>query len=252
MHRVTRRRLLRLAGMAGAGALAGSGPVALARSPDYGRLAHVRQACALTPRDIDDPGFVDGMPQRSDIRQDFLAEAIKDGVPLRLALRVYRIDSAGCSPLTAALVDVWHCDAQGIYSEDPDRETMGRAFLRGNQPVPEDGVVEFVTVYPGWYSQRTSHIHFKVRTFSAGQVTYEFTSQFYFPDSISDEVLRQPAYAAKGPKDRTNAQDYFFGKASEDGRVPADMGRHLMFDLSWDGEGYVGRFDIGLDLSDLS
>jgi protocatechuate 3,4-dioxygenase beta subunit len=213
-------------------------------------LAHARQGCALTPRDIDDPGFADGMPLRSDVRYDLVDGSMKDGVPLRLVLGVYGVDSSGCVPLTGALVDIWNCDAQGLYSEDP--ETRGKAFLRGNQLVDENGVVEFVTIYPGWYSQRTSHIHFKVRTSSDVWGAHDFTSQFYFPDSISDAVLRFPIYAARGPKDTTNARDLYYRNRSVDGRVAEFMGNRLMLVLSPDGDGYVGRFDIGLDLSEIS
>lgn len=36
-------------------------------------------------------------------------------------------------------------------------------WLRGVQQTDEDGMVEFDTIVPGWYSGRTAHIHVKVR-----------------------------------------------------------------------------------------
>jgi len=245
----TRRRLLRLAGAAGAAALAGYGLDGLAGSGSDELVAHAQHSCALTPRDFEDPGFVDGMPERSDIRQDLADGSVKEGTPLVLALGVYGIDASGCRPLPEALVDVWHCDAQGVYSEDANHQTVGRGFLRGNQRADGNGVVQFVTIYPGWYAGRTSHIHFKVRTFSGSQITHDFTSQLYFADSASNEVLSRPAYTPRGPKDTTNARDLFFLNRSVDGRASELMGNHLMLELSRDGEGYVGRFNIGLDLA---
>jgi protocatechuate 3,4-dioxygenase beta subunit len=38
----------------------------------------------------------------------------KAGIPFRLSIAV--IDTNNCTPLVNALVDLWHCDAIGIYS----------------------------------------------------------------------------------------------------------------------------------------
>ena len=66
-----------------------------------------------------------------------------------------------------------------------------KKFLRGYQVTDENGAVQFTTVYPGWYSGRTVHIHFRIRTFDGTQTTFEFTSQLFFEDSITDAVLSQ-------------------------------------------------------------
>ena len=86
---------------------------------------------------------------RSDIREG------RDGATLRLGVRV-RDAGAGCDPIPNAVVDVWHCDATGSYSEP------GEIFLRGLQVTNRDGIAEFTTIYPGWYPGRTVHIHGKV------------------------------------------------------------------------------------------
>lgn len=79
-----------------------------------------------------------------------------------------RIDPERCEPLAGALVDVWQCDAAGVYSgvEDiADRfDTTGKRFLRGHQVTDRGGIARFTTIYPGWYRGRTVHIHFKIRT----------------------------------------------------------------------------------------
>lgn len=172
--------------------------------------------------------------------------SIAEGVLLRLELSVYGVGPNGCSPLSGAQVNVWNCDARGIYSEDRGVGTEGRTFLRGYQAADENGTVEFLTVYPGWYAGRTTHIHFKVRVFSGPEPTFDFTSQLYFDDTTSNRVLALPPYAAKGPKDVGNDRDGFYLNSSADGRVASNMGAQLMLDLSQEGDGYLGRFNIGL------
>ena len=63
-------------------------------------------------------------------------------------------------------MDIWHCNALGAYSDvsDPGFDTSGQQFLRGYQATDANGVATFSTIYPGWYSGRTVHIHFKIRT----------------------------------------------------------------------------------------
>ena len=63
--------------------------------------------------------------------------SVSAGARLDLAFLVSRIDGTACTPFEAALVDVWHCDAQGLYSGFPgqgdghDVDTSGQKFLRG-------------------------------------------------------------------------------------------------------------------------
>jgi hypothetical protein len=100
-----------------------------------------------------------------------------------------------------------------------------------------DGKVEFLTIYPGWYPGRTVHIHFKIRTDSESRRGYEFTSQLYFDDAITDQVHSQPPYSEKGKRTRRNAGDGLFRRG----------GDQLMLQLVRNGSGWLGTFDIGLD-----
>src|SRR5207247_486574 len=74
--------------------------------------------------------------------------------------------TTSCASLGGATVDIWHCDALGVYSDasDPSFSTKGRKFLRGYQTTDLGGKVQFTTIYPGWYQGRAVHIHFKIRT----------------------------------------------------------------------------------------
>lgn len=198
-------------------------------------------ACVIKPQQTEGPYFVDEKLNRSDIRSNPSDGAVKPGVPLRLAFHVSQVGTGSCTPLKGAIVDIWHCDASGAYSDVSDRRfsTVGQKFLRGYQVTDADGKVEFVTIYPGWYPGRTVHIHFKIRTDAAAAQSYEFTSQLYFDDAISDQVYAQPPYAAKGQRSQRNDSDGIF----------QDGGEQLLLQLSQDSTGYVGTFDIGLDLS---
>ncbi|CAA9559487.1 MAG: Putative dioxygenase [uncultured Truepera sp.] len=155
---------------------------------------------------------------------------VKAGVPLALTLRVFQIGES-CTPLAGATVDVWHCDAQGDYSDVTDRtegfDTVGQTWLRGYQVTDENGEVTFKTIYPGWYRGRAVHIHFKVRTSTSAGANYEFTSQLYFDDALSDRVFKQEPYVTGEAREILNANDMIF----------SDGGDQLLLALTESGAG---------------
>jgi protocatechuate 3,4-dioxygenase beta subunit len=87
--------------------------------------------------------------------------------------------NTACAVLPGARVEIWHCDATGLYSDVAQNNTRNQEFLRGYQIADENGVVNFTTIYPGWYMGRAVHIHFKVRTYSGDTRLDEFTSHFF-------------------------------------------------------------------------
>lgn len=244
---LTRREALAALGVGG-GALA-VGRWALGAGPDVGSIAQGRQiaralpACVVRPEQTEGPFFVDTKLDRSDIRSDPSTGAVSEGAPLTLGFSVSQIAGGACTVLAGALVDVWQCDAAGVYwGVDEDGAPAGareRQFLRGHQRTDENGVARFTTIFPGWYRGRAVHVHFKVRTDVAGR-PYEFTSQLYFDEALIDRVHALEPYAARGRRRTTNADDGIFG----------DGGESLMARVSEAGAGYAATFDIGLDLSD--
>src|SRR6185436_8759665 len=144
-------------------------------------------ACVLAPAKTEGPYFVDEKLHRSDIRIDPTDGSVQAGVPLALALRVFDADR-GCAPVEGVTVDVWHASAQGLYSDVAQNGTVGKKYLRGAQTTGADGSVRFTTIYPGWYQGRTVHIHFKVRSSASAASAYEFTSQLFFDDALTDIV----------------------------------------------------------------
>ena len=117
--------------------------------------------CVVRPELTEGPYFVDEKINRSDIRTDTTTNAVSAGVPLVLTFLVSQIGSSACTPLQGAQVDIWHCDALGVYS---DVSGNSGNFLRGYQVTDANGQAQFTTIYPGWYRGRAVHIHFKIRT----------------------------------------------------------------------------------------
>lgn len=196
--------------------------------------------CLARPEQTEGPYFIDERLNRSDIRSDPASGLVKQGTPLALTILVSRLDSGNCRPLAGAQVDLWHCDAQGLYSDvrDPGFSTISQKFLRGYQTTDAGGEVRFNTVYPGWYPGRTVHIHFKIRTAPLAQRTFEFTSQLYFDDELTDHVHKAPPYAAMGPGRARNRHDGFFWRG----------GHQLMLDPKARADGYAATFAIGLQI----
>jgi protocatechuate 3,4-dioxygenase beta subunit len=196
-------------------------------------------ACVVKPEQIEGPYFVDEMLNRSDIRSDPSDAGIPPapGAELRLTIGVYRAGGA-CEPVMGAVVDIWQCDAFGVYSDamDPSFDTRGQKFLRGYQKTDGTGSVTFVTIYPGWYPGRAVHIHFKIRTSPEAGPGTQFTSQLYFDDAVTDQVFAQTPYDARGIRTTRNGMDAFFGPSGAD----------LVLAVTKVGPIYQARFDIGL------
>jgi protocatechuate 3,4-dioxygenase beta subunit len=201
----------------------------------------VLPSCVVRPALTEGPYFVDVDLNRSDIRLESSDGSIKEGALLRLKFNVSDVSADSCNPLQGAQVDVWHCDALGVYSgvSDPGFDTSNEKWLRGYQITDEMGYAEFTTIYPGWYSGRAVHIHFKIRTDPDSEQGYEFTSQFFFDENLTDVVHAQPPYACKGYRNTLNSNDNIF--QGSDGLLTLNVVEVA--------DGYEATFDIGLDLS---
>lgn len=127
---------------------------------------------------------------------------------MKLLIRV--LDAADCSPLVDdTFVDLWHCDALGLYSaftNSQNKAPSGSTFLRGLQPVNASGWAEFHTIFPGWYTGRTTHIHFKVRT-GGSQGTVRRTAQLFIRDEITEQVNALAPYSTNTGGSRIDMED---------------------------------------------
>jgi protocatechuate 3,4-dioxygenase beta subunit len=227
---LTRREALALLGAGGLTALAAG------RS---GAQSAGVPTCVVRPSLTEGPYFVDEKLNRSDIRSDPADGSARPGVPLRLGLRVSRLARGTCAPLPGATVDLWHCDALGVYSDvqDPGGDTRGKKFLRGYQTTDGDGLARFTTIYPGAYQGRAVHIHFKIRSGAGGGRVHDFTSQLFFDDALSDQVFAQPPYAGRGEQRLRNARDGIYRNA----------GTQLTLAATPAAPGYAATFELALE-----
>ena len=185
--------------------------------------------CVAQPQQTEGPYFVDEKLQRSDIRLDPSTKKMSQESPLDFRLVISSITPAGtCAPVARVQVDIWHCDANGVYSDVKDRslDTTGQKFLRGYQVTDAGGGVTFTTIYPGWYPGRAVHIHFKIRVAGANGRTDEFTSQIYFDDALTDRVHTKQPYAAKKGKRMLNSRDMIFREGGTQLFLPVTEGEN--------------------------
>jgi len=201
-------------------------------------------SCVLTAALTEGPYFVDEKLNRSDIRADPVTGVVSQGVPLSLQFNVQRVGNNACTPLTGAYLDVWHCDAAGVYSDVTAAGNAGggRKFLRGYQITDADGIARFQTIYPGWYTGRAVHVHFKLRLFAGTTKTYEFTSQFFFDETLTDTVHALAPYSAKGRRNTLNTTDGIYNGLSAAAKAA------LTLQTAQAASGYAGIISLGVNV----
>ncbi len=232
---LSRREALALFGASATASLAHR---ASAQSGESSRLLEMPD-CVAQPEQTEGPYFVDKVLERSDIRLDPATGRLSAGAPLALQFVLSKVTSTGaCAVLPGAQVDIWHCDALGVYSDVRDRsgDTVGQQFLRGYQVSDETGLVRFTTMYPGWYRGRAVHIHFKIRVPGEGGGTDEFTSQLYFSDELTDRVHATQPYAANKGQRLLNSRDMIFREG----------GTQLILPVVEEGGGYAATYRIAM------
>src|SRR6187401_2501530 len=173
------------AATATAGASSGAAATAFATAT-AAAVASSLPSCVVVPELTEGPYYVNENLDRSDIRVDTSDGSVSEGAVLTIDWVVSQVDGNACIPLEGVLVDVWHCDAEGNYSDVGGEQ--GHDYLRGFQHTDASGKARIVTVYPGWYQGRAVHIHFKIRTDAGASSGFEFTSQLFFDDAVSQSV----------------------------------------------------------------
>ncbi len=229
-------------------------------------------ACVLTTEQEEGPYYIEYENLRRDITEG------KPGV--RLRLKIALLHAKRCTPLPGAALDIWHCDAVGVYSgfttshlggpggrgprfgdgrppgppQGPPpgppaggfgpprgrRVIDATRFLRGVQSTDSNGMAEFNTIYPGWYEGRTIHIHLKVHT--GGHVAH--TGQLFFPEDVTARIAQLQPYAKH--------QDVHLTTQEEDHVFEEEHGASGMVTLSRieeksDAAGFVAAVTLAVD-----
>jgi len=227
----TRRGFLGLISASAAGLL----PARNAQAAAESQPVDSGDACILTPQAEEGPFYADPRQLRSDIADG------KNGIPLTLRLRV--IEAGPCTPITGARVDIWHCDAQGLYSafagqgDQHNVDESSARFLRGTQMTDAAGWVTFNTIYPGWYDGRATHIHFKVFLDQKNVLT----GQTFLPDALNEFIYANaPDYAGRArPRTTLNANDHVVELSDPD--------RRAFCAVKEEKERYVATLTLGVD-----
>lgn len=225
---VRRRELIRLAGSAGLGLLALAAPTlrrtgrGVLGSGEASAQDAALATCTLAPEQTEGPYYVDDVLRRRNVTEG------RPGTPLWITLRV--VDAATCTAIPGATVEIWHADADGDYSGYSG--FAGDIFMRGQQLTGNAGAATFRTVYPGWYTGRTVHIHCKVHV-GGGTV---HTGQLYFDDALTDAVYQAEPYASRGTRDTRNSGDDIY----------ASGGAASLLAVERRGKGYWGSITLAV------
>lgn len=148
-----------------------------------------------TPRATEGPYYPTEPMRFSDIDNNLVrvTSAVREAGGEVVILKGRVLDTTG-APVAGARVEIWQCDAKGVYLHAADR---GRGYDEafqgfGHVVTGEDGAYAFRTIRPVAYPGRTPHIH--VKAFAGGR---ELTTQFY----LAEHPL--------------NARDRLYGRMSE-------------------------------------
>lgn len=197
-----------------------------------GPAASPTPSCILTPASVAGPFYFDPKLERADITEGH------PGAPLRMRFMV--MDAATCVPIQGARVDVWHTRADGFYSGYPGQgdnrriDTSGGTFMRGTQFADARGEAAFRSTYPGWYRDRTTHVHFKIFIDDRDMLT----GQMYFPDALSQYI-----YANVGVYRRKLIRETFNGN---DELALSDTTRGGFCDIKEEADHYRATLIVGV------
>ncbi|WP_369047690.1 intradiol ring-cleavage dioxygenase [Tenacibaculum sp. UWU-22] len=138
----------------------------------------------------------------------------RTGVALLITLTI-QDQSDDCNPLSGVLVDLWHCDAEGNYSQYGGTQMQqtdytDKDFLRGRQTTDSNGQVSFISIFPGWYGGRAPHIHIEVLDSNENSIR---VTQIAFPKDVCDTVYATSGY--NGEADTLNSNDNVFSDSVE-------------------------------------
>jgi protocatechuate 3,4-dioxygenase beta subunit len=230
MTSMNRRKLLTLVAVTAGGApLLSRAAFAEEAGADAATLLNDADVCVITPEVTEGPYYFDPALERADIRED------RVGVPATVRLQVV---DAMCKPIDGARVDIWHCDADGLYSgyrnQTGGADTTGETFLRGTQFSNGDGIAEFISIYPGWYQGRTTHIHFKVFLDTATVLT----GQIFFHDETSDAI-----YASTAPYNSHSGRS----TRNDNDRIAQQGGAASMASVEQAADAYLVQMIIGVN-----
>jgi protocatechuate 3,4-dioxygenase beta subunit len=209
--------------------------------------------CILEPEVTQGPYYVSGELIRNDIRET------QAGVDLYAEIQF--IDVNTCTPVEDYYVDFWHCNSTGVYAgvvasgngDSSDLTNVNKTFNRGLAPTDADGLVNFITTFPGHYTSRATHIHILGQhdgtvlannTYSGGKAAS--VGQLFFDQDLLTEVEATSAYNVNKQPVTLNSADSIFAEETASGFDPV-MEYALLGDSVEDG--VFAWISVGVDMT---
>jgi protocatechuate 3,4-dioxygenase beta subunit len=151
---------------------------------------------------------------RTDIREK------EPAIPMVLELQMMDVDK--CQPVPDAYIDIWQANATGFYGGFAAQGTEGATWLRGVSPTNSNGVVRFVSIFPGHYPTRAVHTHIMARVggkvkngyYQGGQTP--LIGQLYYNQDLIDQISRRQPYIQNRNKLVKNWEDRVFLEQNKD------------------------------------
>jgi protocatechuate 3,4-dioxygenase beta subunit len=209
------------------------GSAALARpssnTDETGAGARPDQKVVLGPQALHHSDITEGTP----------------GIPLTLTFTLVN-PSNGFAPIPEANVEIWHCDADGVFSDFASKMTPDAAlttYLRGVLTTNRAGQVTFRTIYPGWNGTRATHVH--VRIYEG--LKPKKALQVGFPDQVSAAVYDDFDRYVRGPSPTRNDADEVFGDSPGNGKFGGRQEFHIATVVGDNARGYLATVLIPLE-----
>ncbi|KPM41413.1 hypothetical protein AK830_g5138 [Neonectria ditissima] len=172
-------------------------------------------SCILAPEITDGPYYVVGEYMRSNVIESEWCE----GVPV--FLEVQYVDISTCAAIPSVAVDIWNCNATGIYSGistsgNYAEDGVNSTYLRGIQLTDHDGVAQFETIFPGHYDGRATHTHLLSHvnatvmpngTISVWDAPVSHIGQLFWPETLRSAVEELSPYNTNTQAITSNADD---------------------------------------------
>lgn len=220
---------------------------------DVATLFSSNASCILTPETTQGPYYVGGEYIRSNIIEE------QEGIETILDYQVIDVDT--CEPVPNVYLEIWHCNATGVYSgviasgngNTDDATNIDKTWLRGIQETDEDGVAQFETIFPGHYTSRATHIHILIHTnvtvYENGTLGNDVSSshvgQAFFDQDLITAAETYYPYSDNTQVLTTNAEDQIMsGETSTDGVDPVFEYTYLTEDLA---DGIFGWLSFGIN-----
>ncbi|CAA7263030.1 unnamed protein product [Cyclocybe aegerita] len=218
-----------------------------AATPQYTTIQNT--TCVTASEVTEGPYYINNEFIRTDLRET------QTGVKLILDIGV--IDTTTCEPFADAFVELWHANSTGAYGGYVGAQGAATninidTFLRGGYFTNSEGIVEITTLYPGYYTGRTAHIHTMVHknieqnangTVISKSGTLTHIGQFFFDETWNDEVFSQSPYTTTSQQRMTNDEDGILASAGGVGFINLSL---LGTTIS---DGVLGYITVAVDSS---